>query len=285
MPKRAARPQAGCRELEGPCGAAQSVCCLLSPSSGFPAGQRGAPTLPHAAPEWGLCPASHSPAPHTPPCPTAGCQGCTLPPLKGMSSPPGEARLLASPTLLQNAPPCNSAEPKNWPRKGETLHFSKRLGKALERFLVKIIGSGSVSTAEIWVRSWGVLRVTSTLSRPVRVPRQAGAAGRAPCPRRVPLVGTARRGGPGRHGLADGAGSPGAAGRHARLLQPLHPTERPLRGGSRRGPVRPGKPQCRAQSCSVLGSRGDRGEGLAGGCPSRYFPMGGGELMSRCCAP
>lgn len=112
MPKRAVRPQAGCRELEGPCGAAQSVCCLLSPSSGFPAGQRGAPTLPHAAPEWGLCPASYSPAPHNPPYPTAGCQGCTLPPLKGMSSTPGKHVCLRCPPSCKMPPLATVLSPR-----------------------------------------------------------------------------------------------------------------------------------------------------------------------------
>ncbi|XP_069722702.1 NADPH oxidase 5 isoform X3 [Phaenicophaeus curvirostris] len=41
-----------------------------------------------------------------------------------------------------------------------------------------------------------------------------------------------RCGGPGGHGLADGVAAPRAAGCHARLLQPLRPTERPLRGHS-----------------------------------------------------
>ena len=180
-------------------------------------------------------------------------------------------------------PPRNDAGPENGLRKGDTLYFSKCPSKALGRFLVKKpnnrqpFGERSSSPGAQRVGAAGAPCPIPTL----RVPRQAGTAGRAPCPRRVPLVGAARRGGPGRHGLADGAGAPGAAGRHARLLQPLRPTERPLRGGSRRGSVRPGKPQ-RCPKLLCLGEQGDRGERPEGGCPSGCCPMGGGELSSWC---
>lgn len=60
--------------------------------------------------------------------------------------------------------------------------------------------------------------------------RQAGTAGRAPCPHRIPPDGASRRRGARRHGLADRAGAAGAAGCHARLLQPLRPPWRALRG-------------------------------------------------------
>ena len=70
--------EAGCRQPEGACGAAQSEHCLLSPSSGFPAGQPRAPESPTQLPS-GVC---------------APRRGARLHPLlRAMSSPPGERAL------------------------------------------------------------------------------------------------------------------------------------------------------------------------------------------------
>uniref|UniRef100_A0A8C3CCV7 NADPH oxidase 5 n=1 Tax=Cairina moschata TaxID=8855 RepID=A0A8C3CCV7_CAIMO len=115
--------------------------------------------------------------------------------------------------------------------------------------------------------------------------QQAGTAGRAPCPHRIPPDGASRRRGARRHGLADRAGAAGAAGCHARLLQPLRPPWRALRGllleppllRFRLGPARPACPQFLEV---VRGAWGPlrAGEGGGPGClPCRGAAHRGGQ--------